>query len=150
TPQPAEPAGLRYADFTLSPDGRHVWCVQEAHAAGAVRRSIVAIPLDGSAAMQPAALRELVGGADFYAFPTPSPGGGHLAWVQWSHPRMPWDGTELRVATFNPAGALERARMVKGGLTESALAPTWLNESSLYVVSDWPGWWNLYAIGLRG
>jgi dipeptidyl aminopeptidase/acylaminoacyl peptidase len=150
TPEPASSAGLRYADFTLSPDGQHVWCVQERHASGAVRRSIVAIPLGGAATQDPSAIRELVSGADFYAFPTPSPGGGHLAWVQWSHPRMPWDGTELRVASFSPSGQLEKPRTVKGGLSESALAPTWLDEHSLYVVSDWPGWWNLYEISLNG
>ncbi|MDN3353531.1 prolyl oligopeptidase family serine peptidase [Actinomadura sp. DC4] len=150
TPEPAEPAGLRYADLTLSPDGQHLWCVQEAHAGGAVRRAIVAIPVTGAAAQDPGAIRELVSGADFYAFPTPSPGGGHLAWVQWSHPRMPWDGTELRVANFDPAGTIERPRTVKGGLSESALAPTWIDDSSLYVVSDWPGWWNLYEVGLAG
>lgn len=150
TPEPPSPAGVRYADFTLSPDGQHVWCVQESHSPGAVRRAIVAVPLGGSATQDPSTIRELVSGADFYAFPTPSPGGGHLAWVQWSHPRMPWDGTELRVATFDPAGRLEKARTVKGGLSESALAPTWLDEGSLYVVSDWPGWWNLYEIGLSG
>jgi dienelactone hydrolase len=150
TPEHAETAGLRFADLTLSPDGQHLWCVQEAHSSGAVRRSIVAVPLNGSATQEPGAIRELVGGADFYAFPTPSPDGGHLAWVQWSHPRMPWDGTELRVAAFDATGALERSRLVKGGLNESALAPTWLDAERLYVVSDWPGWWNLYEIGLRG
>jgi dipeptidyl aminopeptidase/acylaminoacyl peptidase len=150
TPEPAEPAGLRYADFSLSPDGRHIWCVREAHESGRVRRAIVAVPLGGAATTDPEAIRELVSGAGFYAFPTPSPAGGHLAWVQWSHPRMPWDGTELRVAVFNAEGTLERPRTVKGGLTESALAPTWLNESRLYVVSDWSGWWNLYEVGLLG
>jgi dipeptidyl aminopeptidase/acylaminoacyl peptidase len=149
TPEPAEPAGLRYADFTLSPDGQHLWCVQEAHTSGAVRRAIVAIPLNGSATQEPSTIRELVSGAGFYAYPTPSPGGGHLAWVQWSHPRMPWDGTELRVAAFDPTGGLERSHMIKGGLSESALAPTWLDEDRLYVVSDWPGWWNLYEITVR-
>jgi dienelactone hydrolase len=150
TPEPAEPAGVRFGDFTLSPDGRHIWCVQESHTSGSVRRAIVAIPIDGTATQQPDLIRELVAGADFYAFPTPSPDGGYLAWVQWSHPRMPWDGTEIRVAAFTTEGTLDRARTVKGGLSESALAPTWLDESSLYVVSDWPGWWNLYEVSLRG
>ena len=150
TPEPPTPAALRYADLTLSPDGLHVWCVQEAHAGGAVRRSIVAVPLNGAATQGPSAIREIVSGADFYAFPTPSPDGGHIAWVQWSHPRMPWDGTELRVAAFDPTGAVHRARTVKGGLSESALAPTWLDATHLYIVSDWPGWWNLYEVGLAG
>ena len=40
----------------------------------------------------------LVRGAQFFAFPTPSPDGTQLAWISWNHPNMPWDGTELRVA----------------------------------------------------
>ena len=47
------------------------------------------------------AIRELVTGSDFYAFPTPSPDGHRLAWICWNHPRMPWDGTELRVAPID-------------------------------------------------
>ncbi|GAB3983450.1 prolyl oligopeptidase family serine peptidase [Actinoallomurus acanthiterrae] len=150
TPEPAQPTGLRYADFALAPDAQHVWCVCEGHTTGGVRRAIVAVPVDGGAADDAQAIRELVSGADFYAFPTPSPEGGHLAWMQWSHPRMPWDGTEIRVAAFDETGSLDRPRTVKGGLSESALAPTWLSESRLYVVSDWPGWWNLYEVGLHG
>jgi dipeptidyl aminopeptidase/acylaminoacyl peptidase len=167
TPEAAIPAGLRYADLALSPDGTEVWCVCEGHvlagpppngtppaagvppAAMSVRRAIVAVPLDGSAADDPVAIRELVSGAGFYASPTPSPDGGHLAWVQWNHPRMPWDGTELRVANLEN-GKVERARTVKGGLNESALAPLWCDEKSLYVVSDWSGWWNIYQVGLYG
>ena len=45
---------------------------------------------------------------------------------------------------------MDRPRTVKGGLTESAVAPVWRDESSLYVISDWPGWWNLYQVGLYG
>ncbi|MFS2291573.1 MAG: prolyl oligopeptidase family serine peptidase [Actinomadura sp.] len=169
TPEPAVPGGLRYADFVLSPDGTEIWCVCEGHiapldqdpgdpeaagetAAGdapGIRRAIVAVPLDGSAADDAGAIRELVTGADFYASPAPSPGGGHLAWVQWNHPRMPWDGTEVRVAVIED-GAAVAPRTVKGGLKESALAPLWRDEESLYVISDWPGWWNIYQVGLHG
>ncbi|GAA4324668.1 prolyl oligopeptidase family serine peptidase [Actinomadura luteofluorescens] len=165
TPEPAVPAGLRYADYVLSPDGTEVWCVCEGHIAepavpegeqGAeeqpvtgIRRAIVAVPLDGSAAGDAGAIRELVSGAQFYAGPVPSPGGGHLAWVQWNHPRMPWDGTEVRVAAVED-GAVVAPRTVKGGLTESALAPLWRDDESLYVISDWPGWWNIYQVGLHG
>ncbi|MBW8483588.1 S9 family peptidase [Actinomadura parmotrematis] len=153
TPEPAQPGGLRYADYVLSPDGAEIWCVCEGHTPDdGIRRAIVAVPLDGSAAEDPAAIRELVSGSHFYASPAPSPGGGHLAWVQWNHPRMPWDGTELRVAALEDARAVvpNSGRTVKGGLTESALAPLWADESTLYVISDWPGWWNIYEIGLHG
>jgi dipeptidyl aminopeptidase/acylaminoacyl peptidase len=151
TPAPADdaPAALRFADFTLSPDGREVWCVQERHDGGTITRSLVAVPLDGSAADDPAAIRELVSGSDFFAFPTLSPDGTRLAWICWNHPRMPWDGTELRVAQISD-GVLGRGRLVKGGMRESVLAPVWRDETSLYVVSDWPGWWNIYQVGLVG
>ncbi|NDU74761.1 prolyl oligopeptidase family serine peptidase [Actinomadura sp. DSM 109109] len=165
TPEPAVPAGLRYADYVLSPDGTEVWCVCEGHIAEpaapegeqdagerpatGIRRAIVAVPLDGSAAEDAGAIRELVSGAQFYAGPVPSPGGGHLAWVQWNHPRMPWDGTEVRVAAIED-GSVVAPRTVKGGLTESALAPLWRDDESLYVISDWPGWWNIYQVGLHG
>ena len=72
--------------------------MRERHSAGKVRRAIVAVPLDGSAAENADAVRELVTGSDFFAFPTPSPDGKWLAWICWNHPHMPWDGTELRVA----------------------------------------------------
>ena len=149
TPEPAEPGALRYADFVLSPDSSEIWCVREQHEEDRVRRAIVAVPLDGSAADDPAAVRELVSGADFYAFPTPSPDGSRLAWICWNHPRMPWDGSELRVAVMED-GVPGRGTLIKGGVAESVLAPCWRDETSLYVVSDWSGWWNIYQVGLYG
>jgi dipeptidyl aminopeptidase/acylaminoacyl peptidase len=156
TPDPAtvsgaglEPAGLRFADFVLSPDAAEVWCVQERHAGGKVTRSIVAVPLDGSAAEKPEAIRQLATGSDFFAFPTPSPDGSRLAWISWNHPHMPWDGTELRVAAIEN-GVPGKGRLVKGGLRESVLAPVWRDDTSLYVATDWTGWWNIYQVGLTG
>jgi dipeptidyl aminopeptidase/acylaminoacyl peptidase len=152
TPEPAAESGhtaLRFADFILSADEKEVWCVQERHDGGKISRAIVAIPLDGSAANDPGAIRELVTGADFFAFPTLSPDGSRLAWICWNHPRMPWDGTELRVGLIAD-GVPGAGRLVKGGMRESVLAPVWRDNSSLYVVSDWPGWWNLYQVGLLG
>ncbi|MGW0806834.1 S9 family peptidase [Nonomuraea sp. NPDC002799] len=89
-PKPLTPEGGRYADLVVR-DGQ-VWCVRELHAEeGKVIRAIVSIPLDGGEA------REWATGSDFYASPSISPDGRHLAYVCWDHPRMPWDGTELRV-----------------------------------------------------
>ncbi len=151
---PELPAGatrttLRFADFILSADEKEVWCIQERHEDGKITRSIVAVPLDGSAADDPGAIRELVTGADFFAFPTLSPDGSRLAWICWNHPRMPWDGTELRVGQITD-GVPGPGRLVKGGMRESVLAPVWRDNTSLYVVSDWPGWWNVYQVGLLG
>jgi dipeptidyl aminopeptidase/acylaminoacyl peptidase len=152
TPGPTETPGgpsLRFADFTLSHDGTELWCVRERHEAGKVTRAIVAVPLDGSAAGDSGAIRELVTGSDFYAYPALSPDGRRLAWVCWNHPRMPWDGTELRVALVQD-GMPGKGGLVKGGIRESVVAPLWRDDHSLYVASDWPGWWNLYQLGLAG
>ncbi len=151
TPAPLRGPGttsLRFADFILAPGGAEVWCVQERHDDAKVTRSIVAVPLNGSAAADGNAIRQLVTGADFYAFPTPSPDGRRLAWICWNHPRMPWDGTELRVASVED-GMPGKGWLVKGGVGESVLAPLWRDETSLYVISDWPGWWNIYHVELE-
>ena len=64
---------------------------------------------------------------------------------------MPWDGTELRVASFDPSGRIEQAPYGQGR-AERVGAGSHLagRDRSLYVVSDWPGWWNLYEVGLSG
>ncbi len=149
TPEPGMPGALRYADFVLSPGQDEIWCVREQHDDGKVSRAIVAVPLDGSAARNADAVRELVTGADFFAFPVPSPDGRRLAWISWNHPRMPWDGTELRIAMISD-GRPGSSRVVMGGTRESVLAPQWRDNDSLYAITDWAGWWNLYQVGIYG
>ncbi len=151
TPEPGSPGELRYADMVLSRDATEVWCVREQHRGGRISRAIVAVPLDGTAAGHPQAVRVLVTGADFFAFPTPSPDGRHLAWICWDHPRMPWDGTELRVAPVSDlADDSQAGKPIMGGPSESVLAPAWRDVQNLYVVSDVSGWWNLYLTGISG
>ncbi len=151
TPEPGSPGALRYADMTLSPDATEVWCIREQHQGGRISRAIVAVPLNGTAADYPEAVRVLVTGADFFAFPTPSPDGRHLAWICWDHPRMPWDGTELRVAPVSDlADDPQAGRLIMGGPSESVLAPAWRDAQNLYAVSDLSGWWNLYLTSMSG
>ena len=163
-PVPLTPAdgGFRFADLVLSPDGQEIWCVRETvlplagaalpagfHLGGgvAVRREIVAVPLDGSAASSADAIRVLVSGAQFFAFPTPSPDGTRVAWINWNHPNMPWDGTELRVAPVSDGTVrVADATLVMGGQEESVLAPLWRDDATLYAISDASGWWNLYEV----
>jgi dipeptidyl aminopeptidase/acylaminoacyl peptidase len=142
TPAPGEQAADRFADFVLSPAGDQLWCVRERHADRGITRAIVSVPLDGSAADDDGAVRVLVSGSDFYAYPAPSPDGNQLAWICWDHPRMPWDGTELRVAEIGDP----RHQVIMGGDRESVLAPAWRDDRSLYAVSDRLGWWNLYLV----
>ena len=103
--------------------------------------TIAAVSFDGS--------REevLVSGADFYSDPVISPDGRHFAWLEWRHPNMPWDGTELWVAQMNADGSLGDRRKVAGGRAESIFQPEWSPDVRLHFVSDRNGYWNLYRDG---
>jgi dipeptidyl aminopeptidase/acylaminoacyl peptidase len=170
TPPPPGPAALRYADSRLLPDSQGTTaplleppgppvgrgataplleppgppgadvlaCVHESHLGGQVTNQLVAVPADGG---EP---RVLATGRDFYAAPRPSPDGRRLAWLEWDHPRMPWDGTELYVADLAGGTLAGPARLVAGGAEESIFCPAWSPDGTLHFVSDRTGWWNLY------
>jgi len=147
TPVPALTQGDRYADLVLSAARDEVICVRE-HALDdgpAVERDLVAVPLDGSLG-----IRTLVVDGHFVSNPRPSPDGRHLSWVTWEHPRMPWDGAELRVAEIGSDGSVGSPRTLLGGADESVFQPEWAGPGHLYVASDRTGWWNLYKLGLDG
>src|SRR6266511_3085730 len=144
TPEPASPAAGRYADLTLTPDGSEIWCVRESQADGAVSRALVAVPVGGGAP------RVLLRDGHFLAHPRISPDGRRLAWLTWDHPRMPWDGTELRVADLGADGSVGQPRTVLGGPAESELQPEWAGPGMLYALSDRSGWWNLYELPAGG
>jgi dipeptidyl aminopeptidase/acylaminoacyl peptidase len=137
TPEPDQPAGLRYADFELTPDGKTLFCVREVHDGGAeAENQLVSLPLDGS---KPPLI--IAGGRDFYSSPRVSPDGLWLAFTCWDHPNMPWDGTELWVTPARDPGA---ARPLAAGQGESIFAPAWDSMDRLRFASDRDGWWNLY------
>ena len=39
----------------------------------------------------------ITGQSDFYMQPAWHPGGEWIAWIEWDHPNMPWDGTYLKL-----------------------------------------------------
>ena len=54
-------------------------------------------------------------GADFYMQPVWHPLGGSIAWVEWSHPQMPWQGSRLMKARFDPAsGQVDQVACLAG------------------------------------
>ncbi|MFD3549722.1 prolyl oligopeptidase family serine peptidase [Streptomyces sp. NPDC058655] len=152
-PRPLTPlsrvgGGLRWADPVLR--GGEVWCVLEEFTGPAptdVRRVLAAVPLDGSAAQDRSRIRELTDGRyRFSTGPRLSPDGRRAAWIVWDHPRMPWDGSELRLAEITADGALTGARTVLGGPGEAVAQVEWTPGGSLLAVSDRGGWWNPYRV----
>ncbi|MEU6755265.1 prolyl oligopeptidase family serine peptidase [Streptomyces sp. NPDC046685] len=148
TPVSGTGGGLRWADPVLR--GGEVWCVLEEFTGPAptdVRRVLAAVPLDGSAAGDRGAVRELTDHRHrFTTGPRLSPDGRRAAWLVWDHPRMPWDGTELKLAEVTADGTLAEARTVLGGPTESVAQVEWTAGGSLLAVSDRGGWWNPYQV----
>ncbi|MFD9303809.1 prolyl oligopeptidase family serine peptidase [Streptomyces sp. NPDC060048] len=151
TPLSAVGGGLRWADPVLR--GDEVWCVLEEFTGPAptdVRRVLAAVPLDGSAAGERSRIRELTDGRHrFSTGPKLSPDGRQAAWLVWDHPRMPWDGTELRLAEVTADGRLAEPRTVFGGAQEAVAQVEWAADGTLLAVSDRGGWWNPYRVDPR-
>ncbi|WP_141207709.1 S9 family peptidase [Streptomyces griseorubiginosus] len=150
TPVSPVGGGLRWAEPQLRLDLGEVWCVLEEFTGEGptdVRRVLAAVPLDGSAAQDRDAVRELTGERHrFVTGPRLSPDGSRAAWLAWDHPRMPWDGTELIVAEVHE-GTLREPRTVAGGPEESVAQADWSPDGRLLYASDRTGWWNLYRDG---
>ncbi|AWI31931.1 prolyl oligopeptidase family serine peptidase [Streptomyces tirandamycinicus] len=150
TPVSGVGGGLRWADPVLHVERGEVWCVLEEFTGEAptdVRRVVAAVPLDGSAADDRAAVRELTDGRHrFVTGPRLSPDGRHAAWIAWDHPRMPWDGTEVMVGEVSGTGPFTAVRSVAGGPDESVAQADWAPDGSLLFVSDPGNWWELRRI----
>ncbi|XP_065847073.1 uncharacterized protein [Euphorbia lathyris] len=90
----------------------------------------------------------LVSGNDFYAFPRIDPKGERIAWIEWSHPNMPWDKAELWVGYIAENGDVYKRTCVAGcdaAIVESPTEPKWSSSGELFFVSDRKsGFWNLY------
>ncbi|MCM8552758.1 prolyl oligopeptidase family serine peptidase [Streptomyces sp. STCH 565 A] len=151
TPLSAVGGGLRWIEPDPRPERGEVWCVLEEFTGEGptdLRRVLAAVPLDGSAADDRDAVRELTAERHrFVTGPRVSPDGSRAAWLAWDHPRMPWDGTELIVADIGPEGTFRDARAVAGGPEESIAQADWAPDGSLLYASDRTGWWNLYRDG---
>ncbi|MGW1986430.1 prolyl oligopeptidase family serine peptidase [Streptomyces collinus] len=151
TPVSAVGGGLRWAEPRVDLVRGEVWCVLEEFTgpgAGDVRRVLAAVPLDGSAAGDRSAVRELTEERHrFVTGPRLSPDGRRAAWLGWDHPRMPWDGTELLVGEVGDDGRLHTVHTVAGGPQESVAQVEWSRDGRLLYASDRGGWWNLYRDG---
>ncbi|KAI0085246.1 alpha/beta-hydrolase [Irpex rosettiformis] len=95
----------------------------------------------------------LASGADFYAKPSFSPDGAYLAWQQWSHPDMPWDGAQVAVTKVSFSGndlKIGEVSIVAGKHQEvSAGYPMWASSSLLLFTCDASGYANPWSYNLE-
>ena len=148
-PEPLTPEGpFRYADLIVDARRNRLICVQEDESGNdrEATARLVAVSLAGenSAETLP---ETLVEGADFYSNPALSPDGDQLSFLQWHHPNMPWDATELMLADIDRNGNLDNIHKVAGEADESIFQPQWSPDGGLYYVSDRSNWWQIYRHG---
>jgi dipeptidyl aminopeptidase/acylaminoacyl peptidase len=151
-PHPITPPGAnRFADFTADRTRNRLIAVNEDH-------TNPQTPPGGNYpeptnrlaafAMQPGPgeprLQILAEGADFYSNPRVSRDGARLAWIQWRHPHMPWDDSELWVGRFDEAGGIVDPRRIAGGSGTSVTQPEWSPAGELVFGWDRTGFWELH------
>ena len=137
-PRPITPPFGFAASPALSPDGRWV-----SYVFSDGKTDLLAL-VDAEGRQWPL---QLVQGADFYMQPAWHPSGQKLAWVEWDHPNMPWDGTRLKMAALTgDVPRIGEPTLVAGGPESAACQPQfspdgrWLS----YIVSS--GEWEDLAL----
>lgn len=137
----SQPGPWRYADIIFDAAQRRLIMVCEQHRQqGEPENYLASLMIDGSDQIP----RRLVDGADFYAYPRLSADQKTLCWIQWNHPQMPWDATQLWTAD-NQQPVLTEQKLIAGqDGNEAIFQPQWSPDNQLYFVSDRNNWWNIY------
>ncbi|XP_078000728.1 dipeptidyl-peptidase 5-like [Glandiceps talaboti] len=151
-PKPLTPAdkGWRYADGQFIGKLERIVCVREDHSgieSGKTKEAVNAIVM-----IKPETQEQVIlaSGADFYTSPKVSPDGTTLTWMQWNHPNMPWDLTELWTAKLTSDGVVEGSKKQINIGDVSVIQPRWSPSGDLYYISDSSQWWNLYHMKSDG
>ena len=140
----------KYASLTVSPDGKKLLFVYEKEYEKKENKNFLAVlDLEQRKRAEPKIIAK---GYDFYADPVFSPNGEKVAWLQWNHPDMPWDSTELMIGRFEN-NSLHNAKKVFGGKNISICLPKFDKEDNLYYIMDKAvkntsspkNWWNIYC-----
>lgn len=141
----------RYACFAVHPKNpRFIVAVLEDHTNPAPSGVTTRLSVIDS---ETKTVQTLASGADFYAKPTFSPDGVNLAWQQWSHPDMPWDGAQIVVSKGSLSEAtfgIGEVSIIAGKPGEvSAGYPIWASPSLLLFTCDASGYSNPWSYNVE-
>ena len=101
----------KYMNLSVSKNGEWLLFVYEKEYQDKENLNYIAtINLKNKKVSEPVILAE---GADFYDKPSFSNSNQQIAWVQWNHPYMPWDSSQLYVADFQ-SGKLNKKKKIAG------------------------------------
>jgi len=142
---------VRYCELIIDRKRQRLICVREDHRqangnANAVINTLVAIPLSGKLPVTADAQVVLFEQTDFVSNPSLSADYDYISFITWSHPNMPWDNTQIRVAQFAAAGELTKLLEVDAGQASSKVQPSFDSDNNLYFLSDWSDYWNLVTV----
>jgi dienelactone hydrolase len=147
----SEFSDVRYCELIIDSKRQRLICVREDHRqskgrASSVINTLVAVSLSEQSPVTANAQTVLFEQADFVSNPSLSADCSYISFVTWSHPNMPWDNTELRVAQFSATGELTQIVEVDKGQASSKVQPSFDSENGLYFLSDWGNYWNLVKV----
>lgn len=136
---------LRIADGKVYEGG--IYCVMEDHnviekgESKEPKNSLVRVDTtDGS-------ISTIAEGADFYAYPELNQH-NEILWMQWNHPNMPWDGTEIWRATLDESGrkSASASKLLGEGSVNYQQARWDTEGRRVFCISDIGNWWNIYEV----
>jgi dipeptidyl aminopeptidase/acylaminoacyl peptidase len=139
-PKPAAPDFGDAAAPIVSPDGQWVAFVHSYENQDGI------LITDTAGSRYP---RKLAFGTDFVMQPAWHPQKTHLAFIAWNHPNMPWNGTQLRLATlaYDTPGIPYAAAIetLAGDENTAIFQPTFSPDGRyLAYISDATGWGHIY------
>jgi len=132
--------GLRFADLVIDTAHQQLIAVGEQHHDDREPENFIA-----AINIATGAVSTLKSGADFYAYPRISPDNQQLCWIEWQHPNMPWDSTQLWCAQLTVDGLSDLALIAGGDNNQAIFQPSWSPDNQLHYVSDKNNWWNIYT-----
>ncbi len=142
TAEPPFPRSIRYADLTITANGKYILCIRETHHDDGTEATNEIAAIDTTTGEQ----KTIASGRDFYCAPRACPTHDGIAWTEWDHPNMPWDGNTLVSGSFNSETAtISTTTPIAGEQDESIVQPTWAPNGLLHFVTDQTGWWNIHA-----
>jgi len=86
---------------------------------------------------------KLAENADFYMQPIWHPSGEAIAWVEWDHPNMPWDGTRLMYAALEGSPPeIQAVQQLAGGEDIPILQPAFSGDGRYLTYVQNKGEWD--------
>ncbi len=124
------PAYGAFADPQVSPDGQWILSVFSDG-----QTDLLSL-IDSQGSEWPI---QLVKGSDFYMSPRWHPARKFIAWVEWNHPNMPWDGSKLMLGRLEGSPPhLVDWHSVAGDMDQSVYQPEFSSDGRYlsYIVSN--------------